>query len=90
MSDPRDLERDPSSPRDRYVGRQSSGIINSAWIVAAVVVVILAGLAAYNYRGTQMSSVTTPETTSGQGMRAPVPATPPAAPVAPAPRPQSQ
>ena len=90
MSDPRDFERDPNPPRDRHVGRQSSEITNSAWTIAAVIVVILVGLATYSYRGTQMSSVTTPETTSGQGMRAPVPASPPAAPVAPAPRPQSQ
>jgi hypothetical protein len=90
MSDPRNVERDPNAPRNRPVGRQSSGITNSSWIIAAVIVVILGGLAAYSYRGTPMSSETTPPTTSGQGMRAPVPATPPAAPVVPAPRTQSQ
>jgi hypothetical protein len=88
MSDPREFERDPNFAGNRYVGRQSTESSGSGWIIAAVVAIALMGLAAYSYRDTQTSS-TAPETTTGQGMRAPVPSTPPAAPVAPAPRPQS-
>jgi hypothetical protein len=83
MSDPREFERDPNLSRDRYVGRQSSGSANSVWIIAGVIVVVLLGLAAYSYNGKQMTSSGTPETTSGQSTRAPVPSTPPAAPVTP-------
>jgi hypothetical protein len=88
MSDPHDFERDPNLARNRYVGREASGGTSSGWIIAAVVAIVLVGLAAYSYRDTQVSS-NTPETTSGQSQRAPVPSTPPAAPVAPAPRPSS-
>jgi hypothetical protein len=88
MSDPRDFERDPHMAGNRYVGREVSDGTSSGWIIAAVIAVILVGLAAYGYRGTEMSSKT-PETTTGQSTRAPVPSTPPAAPVAPAPRPAS-
>jgi hypothetical protein len=85
MSDPREFERDPNLSGNRYVGRQSGGSQSSAWIIAGVIVVILLGLAAYSHNGgTQVSSSGTPETTSGQSMRGPVPSTPPAAPVAPA------
>jgi hypothetical protein len=87
MSDPREFERDPNLPRNRYV--ESSQSTSSGWIIAAVVAVALLGLAAYSYRGTEVSS-NPPDTTAGQGMRAPVPSTPPAAPVAPAPAPRPQ
>ncbi|HEY4405040.1 MAG TPA: hypothetical protein VGN55_10320 [Xanthobacteraceae bacterium] len=87
MSDPREFERDPNLSRNAYVGRQSDGEGSSGWIIAGVVAVVLLGLAAYSYRDTQVISATNPPaTTSGQNMRAPVPNTPPATPVAPAPR----
>jgi hypothetical protein len=82
MSDPREFERDPNLPRNRYVDSRASG--SSGWIIAVVIAVVLVGVAAYSYRGTQMTS-NSPETTSGQSTRAPVPSTPPATPVAPAP-----
>jgi len=81
MSDPREFERDPTLSRNRYVDSQASR--SSGWIIAAVIAVVLVGLAAYSYRDTQVTS-NAPETTSGQTMRAPVPSTPPATPVAPA------
>jgi hypothetical protein len=82
MSDPREFERDPNLS-DRYVGRTGT-TNNSGWIIAAIVAVALLGLVAYNYRGTEVTSANPPETTSGQGTRAPVPNTPPATPVVPA------
>jgi hypothetical protein len=90
VSDPREFERDPNLSRTGYVGRQSdAGDSSSGWIIAGVVAVVLLGLAAYSYRDTQVISATNPPaTTSGQSMRAPVPSTPPATPVAPAPRPE--
>jgi hypothetical protein len=88
MSDPRDFERDPNLSRNRYVGRQSGAADNSGWIIAVVIAAVLLGLAAYSYRGKQMTSANAPGTTSGQSTPAPVPKTPPATPVAPAqPRP---
>ena len=85
MSDPREFERDPNQSGNRYVGRQSGGSVSSAWIIAGVIVVILLGLAAFSYKdGAQMTSSGPPETTSGQGTRAPAPNTPPAVPVVPA------
>jgi hypothetical protein len=88
MSDPRDFERDPGLSGNRHVGRQS-GDNSSGWIIAAIIAVALLGLAAYSYRDTQdVAATDTPATTSGQSTRAPVPTTPPAAPVAPAPRSQ--
>jgi hypothetical protein len=86
MSDPRDFERDPSLPGNRYAGRRSDGAESSAWIIAGAIVVILLGLAVYSYQGgTQVTSSGTPETTSGQSTRAPAPApaTPPVAPAQP-------
>ena len=35
MSDPRDLEGDPNSPRDRFVGRRSANQ-GAGWIIAVV------------------------------------------------------
>jgi hypothetical protein len=88
MSDPRDFEGDPNFARGRTVGRQSND--SSGWIIAAVIVVIVLGLAAYSYKGSEMASSGAPETTSGQSTRAPVPKTPPSAPVVPAQPSQSQ
>ena len=82
MSDPREFERDRNLS-GRYAGREST-TNNAGWIIAVVVAVGLLGFAAYTYRGTQVTSANPPETTSGQGMRAPVPNTPPTTPVAPA------
>jgi hypothetical protein len=77
-------------PRNRYVGRQSDVGSGSGWIIAGVIVVVLLGVAAYSVHDTQVSSSSTPGTTTGQSSRPPVPSTPPAAPVAPASRPQQQ
>jgi hypothetical protein len=82
MSDPREFERDPHLS-GRYVGRDRTRS-TAGWIIAAVVAVALLGLVAYGYRGTEVTSANPPGTTTGQGMRAPVPNTPPATPVAPA------
>jgi hypothetical protein len=85
MSDPREFDRNPNLPRDGYVDRRGEG--SSGWIIAGVVAVVLLGLAAYSYRDTQItSSSSTPPSTMGQNTRAPVPSTPPATPVAPAPK----
>lgn len=88
MSDPRDFEGDPNLARGRYIGRHSSE--SSGWIIAAVIVAIVLGIAAYSYKGSQTASPGAPETTSGQSTRTPVPDTPPSAPVAPRPQSQSQ
>jgi len=82
MSDPREFERNPNLS-GRYVDRAGTAN-NSGWIIAAVIAVALLGFAAYGYRGMEVTSANPPETTSGQGMRAPVPNTPPATPVVPA------
>jgi hypothetical protein len=82
MSDPREFERDPNLS-GRYVSRDSRPN-STGWIIVAVVAVALLGFVAYSHRGTEVTSANPPETTSGQGMRAPVPNTPPATPVAPA------
>jgi hypothetical protein len=92
MSDPREFERDPDLSRGRNIGRQSGTSDGSGWIIAGVIVVVLLGVAAYSYHDTQVSSSSAPETTMGQGTRAPVPRTSPntapTAPAAPAPKPQ--
>ena len=52
---------------------------SSGWIIAGVVAVVLLGLAAYSYRDTESDfSVEHARDDLGQGMRAPVPSTPPA------------
>jgi hypothetical protein len=86
MSDSREFERDPNLPRNRYLDSPSGGNSSSGWIVAGVVAVILLGLVAYGYRGTQTTS--TPPATVGESTRAPVPTTPLTTPVAPTPQPQ--
>jgi hypothetical protein len=86
MSDPREFERDPNLS-NRPIGR-SSASGNSGWMFAGVIAIVLLALAAYSYRGTQVTSTNAPETTTGQSTRAPVPTTPLAIPVVPAqPRP---
>jgi hypothetical protein len=87
MSDPR-FERDPNRPATPYANRESTAGSGSTWVAAIVAIVVIAGVAAYSYRGTQTAS-NVPATTSGQSMRAPVsppPASAPSmtAPVAPA------
>jgi hypothetical protein len=84
MSDPR-FERDPDFSRNRYPNRESTAGAGSVWIAVIVAVLVVAGIAAYSYRG-GMTASNPPATTSGQTTRAPV-STPPAPPVAPAPRP---
>jgi hypothetical protein len=90
MSDPREFERDPDLSRSRNIGRQSGTGDGSGWIIAGVIVVVLLGVAAYSYHDTQVSSSSAPETTMGQGTRAPAPNsapnTPSKAPAAPAPK----
>jgi hypothetical protein len=83
MSDPREFERDQDLSRNRHVGSQPGASDSSGWIIAGVIAVVLLGLAAFSYRDVQTTSAGTPETTSGQSTRAPVPSTPPATPVAP-------
>jgi hypothetical protein len=86
MSDPREFDRNPNLPRDAYVDTRA-GKGSAGWIIAGVVAVVLLGLAAYSYRDTQITSSSgTPPSTMGQSTRAPVPYTPPATPVAPAPK----
>jgi hypothetical protein len=87
MADSREFERDPNLSRNRYLDSPSGGNSSHGWIVAGVVAVILLGLAAYGYRGTQTTS-STPPATVGQGTHAPVPTTPLTTPVAPTPQPQ--
>lgn len=86
MSDPRNFEGDTNPMRDRDVDGRDSAKSGAGWIIALVIAAVVLGAAAYAYRGEQMaSSSNTPETTSGQSTRAPVPSTPPSTPVAPAP-----
>jgi hypothetical protein len=91
MSDPR-FERDPNRPATRYANRESTAGTGSIWVAAIVAILVIAGVAAYSYRGAQTAS-NPPVTTSGQSTRtpsapppasAPPAATTPAAPAAPA------
>jgi hypothetical protein len=84
MSDPR-FERDPNFSRNRYANRESTAGSSSVWIAVIVAFLVVAGIAAYTYRG-GMTASNAPNTTTGQMTRTPVPA-PPAEPAAPAPRP---
>jgi hypothetical protein len=100
MSDP-GYQRDPNRPAPRYINRESTAGTGSMWVAAIVAILVIAGVAAYSYRGVQTAS-NPPATTSGQSTRAPAasppasappaattPAAPaePAAPAAPAQRP---
>jgi hypothetical protein len=75
MSEPqyeRDLNRRPAP----HANRESTAGIGSMWVAAIIAILIIAGIAAYNYRDTQTVS-NPPATTSGQSTRAPAaPATP--------------
>jgi hypothetical protein len=88
MSDPR-LDRDQNRRAAPYANRESTAGSSSVWIAAIVAILVVAGIAAYSYRGS-MTASNEPVTTTGQTTRAPVssrPETkPPAstAPVAPA------
>ena len=88
MSDPR-FDRDPNRPATPYANRESTAGGSSVWVAAIVAVLVIAGIAAYSYRGS-MTASNEPATTSGQSMRAPISSPPPAsaptvtAPVAPA------
>ena len=79
MSDPR-FERDPNRRAAPYANRESTAGTTSMWVAAIVAMLVIAGIAAYSYRGTQTAS--NPVTTSGQSTRAP--ASPPPASVPPA------
>jgi hypothetical protein len=85
MSDPR-FERDPNLSPNRPANRESTAGTASVWIAAMVAILVVAGIAAYSYRG-NMTAANAPATPSGQMSRAPAPATPPATPMAPAQRP---
>ena len=86
MSDPR-LPRDPNRPASHYTNRESTAGTGSMWIAAIVAILVIAGVAAYSYRGVQ-TAANPPPTTSGQSTKAPAAAPPasttPAAPAAPA------
>jgi hypothetical protein len=87
MSDPR-LDRDLNRRAAPYANRESTAGSSSVWIAAIVAILVVAGIAAYSYRGSMTASMK-PVTTTGQTTRAPVSSrpetTPPAstAPVAP-------
>jgi hypothetical protein len=82
MSDPR-FDRDPNRPAP-YANRESTAGGSSVWVAAIVAVLVIAGIAAYTYRGS-MTASNEPATTSGQSMRAPVSPPPASAPTVTAP-----
>jgi hypothetical protein len=86
MSEPR-YDRDPNRRDTPYANRESTAGSGSIWVAAIVAILVIAGIAAYSYRGTQMAS-NPPAANSGQSSRAPVSAPPvstaPASPAAPA------
>ena len=91
MSDPR-YDRDPNRRATPYTDTESTAGSGSIWVAAIVAILVIAGIAAYSYRGTQTAS-NPPATTSGQSPRAPVTSPPasippaskePAAPATPA------
>jgi hypothetical protein len=84
MSDP-SFQRDQNRSPGRYAKRDSTAG-TAFWLSLAAAVIVVLGVVAYSYRG-DLASSNGPNTTSGQATRAPGPATPPAAPVAPAQRP---
>jgi hypothetical protein len=69
MSDPR-FERDPNRPARRYINRESTAGAGSMWVAAIVAILVIAGVAAYSYRGVQTAS-NPPATTSGPSTRTP-------------------
>jgi hypothetical protein len=86
MSDP-GYQRDPSRPTPRHINRESTAGAGSMWVAAIVAILVIAGVAAYSYRGVQTAS-NPPATTSGQSTRTPDASSPvSAAPAEPAQRP---
>src|SRR5450432_157552 len=90
MSDP-SFDRDSNRRATPYANRESTAGTGSVWIAAIVAILVIAGIAAYSYRGTGTETAANPPaTTSGQSTRAPLsppPASAPSvttAPVAPA------
>jgi hypothetical protein len=73
--------RDPNRPPTRYANRESTAGSGSLWVAAIVAILVIAGVAAYSYRGTQTAS-NPPATTAGQSTRAPDAAPPPSTPPA--------
>jgi hypothetical protein len=85
MSDPR-FERDANRRAAPSANRESTAGTGSMWVAAIVAILVIVGIAAYGYRGTQTAS-NPPATTSGQSTRAPAsppPASAPPASTAPA------
>jgi hypothetical protein len=80
MSDP-GYQRDPTRPAPRYINRESTAGTGSMWVAAIVAILVIAGVAAYSYRGVQTAS-NPPATTSGQSTRTPDSAPPVSAPPA--------
>ena len=77
MSDPRFENRRP------YANRESTAGGSSVWVAAIVAILVIAGIAAYSYRGS-MTASNEPATTSGQMNRVSPPASAPPASTAPA------
>jgi hypothetical protein len=79
MSDPR-FDRDPNRPAAPYANRESTAGSGSVWVAAIVAILVIAGLAAYAYRGNEIAS-NPPATTTGQSTQTPA-SPPPSAPSA--------
>jgi hypothetical protein len=75
MSDPRFENRRP------YANRESTAGGSSVWVAAIVAILVIAGIAAYSYRGS-MTASNEPATTTGPSTRAPVSSPPASAPPA--------
>ena len=84
---PNQYVNDPNRRPSPYTNRELTAGPGSLWMAMIIAIVVVAGLAAYSYRG-NMTASNAPATTSGQATRAPAPTTtPPATPVAPEQRP---
>jgi hypothetical protein len=79
MSDPR-FDRDPN--RRPYANRESTAGGGSVWVAVVVATLVVAGIAAYSYRGSMTASNEPAATTTGQSMRAPISSPPASAPPA--------
>jgi hypothetical protein len=55
MSDPR-FDRDPNRPATPYANRELTAGGSSVWVAAIVAVLVIAGIAAYSYRGSMTAS----------------------------------
>jgi hypothetical protein len=80
MSDPR-FDRDPNRPATPYANRESTAGAGSVWVAVIVAILVVAGIAAYSYRG-NLTASNEPATTLGQSTRAPASAPPASAPPA--------